>query len=224
MHNWSHAPPAIKLFTFRQQLEGSWFRSHLNSSAWHTSFQCAVVCVETHRSVSTACGSRRHRDSRSTLTEVCPLWVKTAQNCTSTLTVNTHRSVCPLHVGQDSTETLTVNTHRSVSTVGQDGTELHVDAHGQHSQKCVFTACGSGRHRIARRRSRSTLTEVCVHCMWVRTAQNCTSTLTVDTHRSVCVHSGQDGMHMAGSTRHIWEAIQTVSDHWGFQTEQTTSK
>ena len=64
---------------FRQQLEGSWFRSHLNSSAWHTSFQCAVVCVNTHRSV-------------------CPLWVKTAQNCTSTLTVNTHRSVCPLWV------------------------------------------------------------------------------------------------------------------------------
>ena len=64
---------------FRQQLEGSWFRSHLNSSAWHTSFQYAVVCVNTHRSV-------------------CPLWVKTAQNCTSTLTVNTHRSVCPLWV------------------------------------------------------------------------------------------------------------------------------
>ena len=60
---------------FRQQLEGSWFRSHLNSSAWHTSFQCAVVCVDAHRSVSTACGSRWHRiarrRSRSTLTEVC---------------------------------------------------------------------------------------------------------------------------------------------------------
>ena len=103
---------------FRQQLEGSWFRSHLNSSEWHTSFQCAVVCVDTHRSV-------------------CPLWVKTAQNCTSTLTVNTHRSVgplwvktaenctstltecvCPLWVktAQNCTSTLMVNTHRSVST------------------------------------------------------------------------------------------------------------
>ena len=82
---------------FRQQLEGSWFRSHLNSSAWHTSFQCAVVCVDAHRSV-------------------CSLWVKTAQNCTSTLTVNTHRSVCPLWVktAQNCTSTLTVNTHRSV--------------------------------------------------------------------------------------------------------------
>ena len=145
---------------FRQQLEGSWFRSHLNSSAWHTSFKCAVVCVDAHRSV-------------------CSLWVKTSQNCTSTLTVNTHRSVCPLHVGQDGTE-LHVDAHgqhsqKCVSTVGQDGTEFDVDAHGQHSQKCVSTV-------------------------------------------------GQDGMHMAGSTQGIWEASQTVSDHWGFQTELTTSK
>ena len=122
---------------FRQQLEGSWFRSHLNSSAWHTSFQCAVLCVDAHRSV-------------------CQLWVKTAQNCTSTLTINTHRSVC-----------------------------VH---------------CGSRRHRIARRRSRSTLTEVCVHCGSRR-------------HAYGWFH-----------TRDIWEASQTVSDHWGFQTEQTTSK
>ena len=86
---------------FRQQLEGSWFRSHLNSSAWHTSFQYAVVCVDAHRSV-------------------CSLWVKTAQNCTSTLTVNTHRSVCPLWVktAQNCTLTLTVNTHRSVCPRG----------------------------------------------------------------------------------------------------------
>ena len=122
---------------FRQQLEGSWFRSHLNSSAWHTSFQCAVVFVDDHRSVSTACGSRRHRiarrRSRSTLTEVC----------------------------------------------------VH---------------CGSRRHRIARRRSRSTLTEVCV-------------SLGSRRHAYGWFH-----------TRDLWEARQTVSDHWGFQTEQTTSK
>ena len=158
---------------FRQQFSGSWFRSQLNSSIWHTSFQCA--------------GTQ---------------WVKTAQNCTSTLTVNTHRSVCPLHVGQDGTElhvdahgqhsqkcvhcmwvktaqnctsTLTVSTHRSVCPlhVGQDGTEMHVDAHGQHSQKCVSTVGQDGMHRNARRRSRSTLTEVCVStrvkmaCIWL---------------------------------------------------------
>ena len=91
---------------FRQQLEGSWFRSHLNSSAWHTSFQYAVVCVDAHRSVFT--------------------------------------------LGQDGTE-LHVDAHgqhsqKCVSTVGQDGTELHVDAHGQHSQKCVSTVGQDGMH------------------------------------------------------------------------------
>ena len=105
---------------FRQQLEGSWFRSHLNSSAWHTSFQYAVVCVDAHRSVCSL-WVKTAQNCTSTLTvnthrSVCPLWVKTAQNCTSTLTVNTHRSVCPLWVkrAQNCTSTLTVNTHRSV--------------------------------------------------------------------------------------------------------------
>ena len=31
---------------FRQQLEGSWFRSHLNSSAWHTSLQLQVILLQ----------------------------------------------------------------------------------------------------------------------------------------------------------------------------------
>ena len=165
---------------FRQQLEGSWFRSHLNSSAWHTSFQCAVVCVDAHR------------------------------------------SVCPLHVGQDGTE-LHVDTHgqhslKCVFTLGQDGTELHVDAHRSVCSLWVKTA----------QNRTSTLTvnthrSVCP--LWVKTAQNCTSTLTVNTHRSVCVHCGSR-RHAYGwfHTRDIWEASQTVSDHWGFQTERTTSK
>ena len=115
--------------------------------------------VDTHGQHSLKCvftlgqdGTELHVDAHRS---VCSLWVKTAQNCTSALTVNTHRSVCPLWVktAQNCTSTLTVNTHRSV---------------------CVH--CGSRRHRIARRRSRSTLTEVCVSTV------------------------GQDGMHMAGST------------------------
>ena len=134
---------------FRQQLEGSWFRSHLNSSAWHTSFKCAVVCVDAHRSV-------------------CSLWVKTSQNCTSTLTVNTHRSVCPLHVGQDGTE-LHVDAHgqhsqKCVSTVGQDGTELHVDAHGQHSQKCVCPLWVKTAQNCTSTLTVNTHRSVCVHC------------------------------------------------------------
>ena len=125
---------------FRQQLEGSWFRSHLNSSAWHTSFQCAVVCVDAHR------------------------------------------SVCPLHVGQDGTE-LHVDAHgqhsqKCVFTLGQDGTELHVDAHGQHSQKCVFTLGQNG-------------TELHVDAHGQH-SQKCVCTV------------GQDGMHMAGSTHETY--------------------
>ena len=50
---------------------------------------------------------------------------------------------CVFTLGQDGTE-LHVDAHgqhsqKCVFTLGQDGTELHVDAHGQHSQKCVFT-------------------------------------------------------------------------------------
>ena len=125
---------------FRQQLEGSWFRSHLNSSAWHTSFQCAVVCVDAHR------------------------------------------SVCPLHVGQDGT----IARRHSRSTL---------------TEVCVHS--GSRRHRIARRRSRSTLTEVCVHSGSRRhriARRRPRSTLT-----EVCVSTvGQDGMHMAGSTHETY--------------------
>ena len=139
----------------------------------------------------------------------------------------------------------------------------------RRSQKCVSTACGSRRHRIARRRSRSTLTEVCVHCGSRRhriARQRSRSTLTEvcvhsgsrrhriarqrsrSTLTEVCVHSGSRRHRIArrrsrstltevcvhcGSRRHaygwfhtrdIWEASQTVSDHWGFQTERTTSK
>ena len=87
---------------------------------------------------------------------------------------------CVFTLSQDGTE-LHVDAHgqhsqKCVSTVGQDGTELHVDAHGQHSQKCVSTV---GQH--------GTELHVDAHGQhWVKTAQNCTSTLTVNTHRSVC--------------------------------------
>ena len=178
-----------------------------------------------HTEVCVHCGSRRHRiarrRSRSTLTEVCVHCGSRRHNCTSTLTVNTHRSVCPLWVKT---------------------AQLHVDAHGQHSQKCVSTVgqdgtiarrrsrstltevcvhCGSRRHRIVRRRSRSTLTEVCVHCGSRRhriVRRRSRSTLT-----EVCVHCGLR-RHAYGwfHTRDIWEASQTVSDQ--IQTERTTSK
>ena len=179
---------------FRQQLEGSWFRSHLNSSAWHTSFKCAVVCVDAHRSV-------------------CSLWVKTSQNCTSTLTVNTHRSVC-VHCGsrrhriarRRSRSTLT---EVCVSTVGQDGTELHVDAHGQHSQKCVSTVGQDGTEFHVDAHGQHSQKFVCP--LWVKTAQNCTSTLTVNTHRSVCVHCGSR-RHAYGwsHTRHMGSKPDSV--------------
>ena len=58
----------------------------------------------------------------------------------------------------------------------------------RRSQKCVSTACGSRRHRIARRHSRSTLTEVCVHSGSRRhriARRRSRSTLT-----EVCVHCG----------------------------------
>ena len=135
----------------------------------------------------------------------------------------------------------------------------------RRSQKCVSTACGSRRHRIARRHSRSTLTKVCVHSgsrrhrIARRRSQKCVSTLGQDgteshvdahgQHSQKCVSTvGQDGteLHVDAHGQHsqkcvcplwvktacIWlvphtrqmGASQTVSDHWGFQTERTTSK
>ena len=55
---------------------------------------------------------------------------------------------CVSTVGQDGTESH-IDAHgqhsqKCVSTVGQDGTESHIDAHGQHSQKCVSTVGQDG--------------------------------------------------------------------------------
>ena len=134
---------------------------------------------------------------------------------------------CVFTLGQDGTE-LHVDAHgqhsqKCVSTVGQDGTELHVDAHGQHSQKCVCPLWVKTAQNCTSTLTVNTHRSVCVHCGSRR--HNCTSTLTVNTHRSVCVHCGSR-RHAYGwfHTRDIWEASQTVSDHWRFQTEQTTSK
>ena len=124
------------------------------------------MCVSTLRQD----GTELHVDAHGQHSQkcVCPLCVKAAQNCTSTLTVNTRRSVCVHSASRR--HRIARRRSRStlaevcVSTLRQGGTELHVDAHGQHSQKCVCPLC-------------------------VKTAQNCTSTLTVNTRRSVCVHS-----------------------------------
>ena len=123
---------------------------------------------------------------------------------------------------------------KCVSTVGQDGTDLHVDAHGQHSQKCVH--CGSRRHRIARRRSRSTLTEVCVHCGSRRhriARRRSRSTLT-----EVCVHCGSRRHRFArrrsrstltevcvhcGSRRHAYIWLVPHTRHMGSKPDSVRS-
>ena len=130
---------------------------------------------------------------------------------------------CVFTLGQDGTE-LHVDAHgqhsqKCVSTVGQDGTELHVDAHGQHSQKCVSTLGQDG-------------TELHVDAHG-KHSQKCVSTVGQDgtelhvnahgQHSQKCVHCGLR-RHAYGwfHTRDIWEASQTVSDQ--IQTERTTSK